>query len=392
MLFQQQLRVPGPAPVPERVVRAASAPMINHRGAEFAELISDVTQGLKDVFQTQNEMLILTASGTGGLESAVANVISPGDQVLVASCGSFGDRFAQIATVYGAQVVHLSVPWGQPVEAADLKAILAEHPAVRVVFLTHNETSTGLTNPITDLCEAVRSHGALLVVDGVSSVASIDLPVDRLGIDVAVSSSQKGWMCPPGLAFVSVSARAWEMSQSAKAPRFYFDWAKARDSLASGQTPYTPAIGIFMALREGLAMIKEEGLANVFVRHQLVAAAFRAGVEALGLDLFAHPAHRSATVTCGLMPEGIAGSALIQRLRTGYGVVVAGGQGQLQGKIFRIGHLGMVAPGDVVQVLWALQEALRDVGYDGTTDGSALVAAQNVLRMHDEETSLTTGR
>jgi len=223
MIFQQQLRIPGPAPLPERVVRAASKPMIDHRGPEFAAVLNDILGGVKRVFETRNDVVLLSSSGSGGLESAVANLVSPGDRVVCCVGGNFGERFAGMAAAYGADVVRLEAEWGQPIEPVDLAAVLEAHPDAKVVFITHNETSTTVANPLEDLVGVARRYDRITAVDGVSSVASMPIEIDRIGVDVAVSASQKGWMAPPELAFVSVSERAWAQSQRARAPRYYFD-------------------------------------------------------------------------------------------------------------------------------------------------------------------------
>lgn len=374
MIFQPQLRIPGPTPLPERVVRAASQPMIDHRGPEFAQLLADVTAGARRVFETHGDLLVLTSSGSGGLESAVANLLSPGDEVVAAVCGGFGDRFADMAGAYGAQVVRLEAEWGEPVEPHDLAAVLAVHPAARVVLLTHNETSTGVTNSLADLVAVAHDAGRVVAVDGVSSVSSMPIAVDRLGIDVAVSSSQKGWMAPPGIALVTVNERAWALAERSRSPRYYFDWRLARRHAESGSTPWTPAVGVMYALREGILMLEEEGLAHVYARHRRLADATEAGLAALGFGLFAAEDHRSATVTSALPMPGLDVSAYRRRLRTHYGVVVAGGQGKMTGRLLRVGHLGAVADGDVVQVLWAMERALEDLDI-APADGRGLAAA-----------------
>ena len=378
MIFQQQLRIPGPTPIPERVVRAASRPMIDHRGPEFAELLADVTAGAKRVFETNNDLLVLTSSGSGGLESAVANLISPGDEVVAAICGNFGERFAGIAAAYGARVVRLAAEWGEPVEPADLAEVLDAHPQASLVLLTHNETSTGVTNGLADLVRVARSAGRLVAVDGVSSVSSMAIEVDRLGIDVAVSASQKGWMSPPGIAFVTIGERAWEMSERARAPRYYFDWQLARKQAEGGSTPWTPAIGVMYAVQEGIRMMEEEGLENVFARHRRIADATGAGLAALGFDLFAAEGHRSATVTSAVPMPGLDVGAYRRLLRTRYGVVIGGGQGKMAGKLLRVGHLGAVSDGDVVQVLWAMERALEELDI-APADGRAMAAAARHL-------------
>ena len=361
MTFQTQLRIPGPTPLPERIVRAMNRPMIDHRGPEFEAILSEVTAGAKRVFKTKNDLLLLTSSGTGGLESAVANLVSPGDEVVVALCGNFGERFAALAAAYGADVVRVESEWGQPVEPAALRAGLEQHPAAGVVLLTHNETSTGLTNPLRELARVARDADRIVVVDGVSSISSIDIETDAWGIDVAVSGSQKGWMAPPGLALVSVSQRAWAQQGKARSPRFYFDWNEARAWAEKGMTPFTPAVSIAFALQEGLRMLEEEGLDNVYDRHSRLARATQAGLAALGFQLFAREGYRSNTVTSAVPPHGLDVSALRKLLDTKYGVVIAGGQGKMTGKMVRVGHLGAIADGDVVQVIWALEQALEEL-------------------------------
>ena len=373
MTFQTQLRIPGPTPLPERVVRSMNRPMIDHRGPEFAAILAEVTAGAKRVFKTKNDLLLLTSSGTGGLESAVANLVSPGDEVVVALCGNFGERFAALASAYGADVVRLEFEWGQPVDAGDLEVILQRHPKARVVLLTHNETSTGLTNPLRELAQTARSAERLVVVDGVSSISSIDIETDAWGIYVAVIGSQKGWMAPPGLALVSVSERAWVQQAKARSPRFYFDWKEAKTWADKGMTPFTPAVPVAFALQEGLRMLEEEGLANVYERHARLARATQAGLQALGFQLFAQDGYRSNTVTSALPPAGLDVAALRKLLDTKYGVVIAGGQAKMTGKMVRVGHLGAVAEGDVVQVIWAMEQALEELDI-APADGRGVAA------------------
>ena len=361
MTFHTQLRIPGPTPLPERIVRSMNRPLIDHRGPEFAAILSEVTAGAKRVFKTKNDLLLLTSSGTGGLESAVANLVSPGDEVVAAVCGNFGERFAALAAGYGAELVRLEFEWGRPVDPDDLAVILRRHPKARVVLLTHNETSTGLTNPLQSLARVAREADRIVVVDGVSSISSIDIETDAWGIDVAVSGSQKGWMAPPGIALVSVSERAWAQQAQARSPRFYFDWKEAKTWADKGQTPFTPAIPVAFAMQEGLRMLEEEGLANVFERHARLARATQAGLEALGFTLYAREGYRSNTVTSAVPPQGLDVAALRKLLDAKYGVVIAGGQGKMTGKMVRVGHLGAVAEGDVVQVIWAIEQALEEL-------------------------------
>jgi len=373
MTFQTQLRIPGPTPLPERVVRSMNRPMIDHRGPEFAAILAEITAGAKRVFKTKNDLLLLTSSGTGGLESAVANLVSPGDEVVAALCGNFGERFAALAAAYGANVVRLEFEWGQPVDPDDLKVVLQRHPKAQVVLLTHNETSTGLTNPLRELAQTARSAERVVVVDGVSSISSIDIETDSWGVDVAVSGSQKGWMAPPGIALVSVSERAWAQQAKARSPRFYFDWKEAKNWAEKGMTPFTPAVPVAFALQEGLRMLQEEGLNKVYERHQRLARATQAGLQALGFQLFAQDGYRSNTVTSAVPPPGLDVAALRSLLDTKYGVVIAGGQGKMTGKMVRVGHLGAVAEGDVVQVIWAMEQALEELDI-APADGRGVAA------------------
>jgi aspartate aminotransferase-like enzyme len=321
---------------------------------------------------------VLTASGSGGLESAVANLVSPGDEVVAALCGNFGERFAGMAEAYGARVIRLEAEWGQPVEPRDLAAVLDAHPDAGLVLLTHNETSTGVTNDLRGLVRAAHDAGRLVAVDGVSSVSSIRVGVDELGIDVAVSASQKGWMAPPGIAFVTVNQRAWEVSERARSPRVYFDWRLGRKNAAAGSTPWTPAISVLYAVQEGIRMLEEEGMERVYARHRRLADATEAALVALGFELFAAEGHRSATVTSALPMPDLDVSAFRKLLRTKYGVVIAGGQGKMSGRMVRVGHLGAVADGDVVQVLWAMERALEELDI-APADGRALTAATPYL-------------
>jgi len=376
-----QLRIPGPTPVPARVQRAMDAPMINHRGPEFKALLPELEAGLKWAFQTENDMLIFPASGTGGLESAVANLVSPGERVLAVTIGAFGDRFADLAEAFGAQVIRYAPPWGEPADPQDLDDLLGKEPDVATVLITHNETSTGVTNRLQALAEVVKRRQRLLVVDGVSSIGSIELPVDRWGLDVAITASQKGWMLPPGVTMLSVSKAAWQRQANARAPRFYFDWERAQKLQAKGMTFTTPAMSILFGLRESLTMMREEGLPSIFQRHLRIAAAFRAAGRTLGLRLLpADPETASPTVTALYFPDALSGekSETVFKAWRDNGLVVGEGQGKLAGKIFRIGHLGAVHEDDVVATVEVLERGLEANGHP-VTRGAALTAAQRAL-------------
>jgi aspartate aminotransferase-like enzyme len=371
------LRIPGPTPCPPEVLAAMSAPMVDHRGPEMADLIKRVSPRLKTAFSTDNEVLILTTSGTGGLEAAVVNTLSPGDHVLSVSIGNFGERLAQIAAKYGARVTKLLFDNGQAADPQRVAAALEEHPDIRAVLVTHNETSTGVTNPLQAIAEMVRPSGALLLVDAVSSLSSIPVETDDWGLDVVVSGSQKGWMLPPGLAFVAVSPRGWEAYQSSTMPRFYFDLGKHRDSAAKGQTPFTPAVSLFFALDVALDMLEAEGWESIYARHQVCGDLTRAGVKRLGLELLADERYASNTVTAVKAPAGLDVSLLRKILREQYGVVVGGGQADLSGKIFRIGHLGLVNEDDITQTVNALEAALPLAGY--APQGAAMGSRQSAV-------------
>ncbi|MFN2463506.1 MAG: alanine--glyoxylate aminotransferase family protein [Candidatus Dormibacteria bacterium] len=360
-----QLRVPGPTPVPPRVQEAMAVPMINHRGPAFAALIKECREGLQWAFQTRNEMVMFPCSGTGGLEAAVVNLTSPGEKALFVSIGSFGDRFAKIGSAYGADVVKLDYEWGQGAQAEDVAKKLDENPEVKVVFITHNETSTATCNDIAPIARTVKERGLLVALDGVSSVSSINLPTDELGIDVVISGSQKGWMLPPGLAFLSVSQEALDFAATTRCPRFYFDFNRELEFERKGQTFTTPPVSILFGLRESLRMMRDEGLQEVFARHTRIAGGVRRAVQALELELFADPRYFSNTVTAVRAPRGDAdlNKQLISTLRDKYMLELAGGQGKLAGQIFRIGHLGDISEDDGRQIVSRLEQGLVDIGY-----------------------------
>ncbi len=354
-----QLRIPGPTPVPEEVLRAQTKQMINHRGKEFTALIRKITEQLRRCFQTKGDILILTGSGTAGMEAAVVNTLSPGDAVLAVTIGAFGDRFADIAQRYGADVKRLAFEWGYPADPEAIRKALKADSKIKAVLVTHNETSTGVTNNLESISQAIKEFDKLMLVDGVSSIGSIDLPTDRWQCDVVVTGSQKGWMTPPGLAMVSMSEKAWQAYEKAKMPRFYLDLGKARKFYdEKGQTPWTPGVTTFYALSTALDMVEKETLPKIFERHSRTAKVAREGVKGLGLKLFSQEAYASNTVTAINGPDGVDVKKLLQILRDDHGVVLSGGQGKLDGKIFRIGHLGWVSEADMKEVVKAVELAL----------------------------------
>ena len=356
-----QLRIPGPTPCPPEALQAMTKQMINHRGKEFAEILNSITAKLKQVFQTKGDILLLTSSGTGGLEAAIVNTLSPGDKVLSISIGVFGDRFADIAEAFGAKVSRLNFEWGKPASPEAIGKALRSDSDIKAVLVTHNETSTGVTNNLGKISAVVKEFDKLLLVDAVSSLGCINLPVDNWNCDVVVTGSQKGWMVPRGLVMVSMSEKAWQAYAHAKMPRYYWDFAKARDYLDKKQTPWTPAISTCYALDVALDLMLSEGLPNIFTRHARVAQMVRKGINSLGLSLFPQEDHASNTVTAVNAFDKIDVPKLIQLLQNEYDVVIAGGQGRLAGKIFRIGHLGWVNENDIELVLEALTGALPRV-------------------------------
>jgi aspartate aminotransferase-like enzyme len=332
--------------------------MISHRGKEFGNILNSITEKLKQVFQTKGDVLTLTCAGTGGLEAAIVNTLSPGDKILAVSCGVFGDRFADIAKQYGANVKCLNFEWGKPVEPEAVGKALRAESDIKAVLVTHNETSTGVTNDIAEISSVVKEFSKLLLVDAVSSLGCIDLPTDKWHCDVVITASQKGWMVPPGLAMVSMSKKAWQAHATAKMPHYYWDFSKARDYSQRGQTPWTPAVSIYYALNASLDLMLSEGLPNIFARHARVAQLTRKGVRSLGLSLFSPDSHASNTVTAVRASDKLDVSKLIQVLLDEYDVVIAGGQKKLSDKIFRVAHLGLVEEDDMKIVLEALAKAL----------------------------------
>ncbi|MEE3141580.1 MAG: alanine--glyoxylate aminotransferase family protein [Chloroflexota bacterium] len=362
---KQNLRTPGPTPVPSDIVEAMSNPMIDHRGPEFHEIIEIATQQLKQVFMTTNDLMILTASGTGALEAAIVNTLSPGDKVLSASAGSFGDRFTEMVETFGADVQRLDFEWGSPIEPEAIRSALRADPGIKAVLVTHNETSTGVTHPLQQISEVVKGEfQKLLLVDAVSSLACVPLPVDGWNCDVVGTASQKGFMIPPGLAFITMSETAWEASETSTMPSFYFDLKAARSYLELGQTPFTPNVALMYGLITALDKLLEEGMENVYERHARISQITRDGIKDLGLDLLvSDEAYASNTVTAIKVPEGVDAGRLRSLVREEHNVVLAGGQGKLSGSIFRIGHLGYVTREDIEEVLETLKTVLPKVGF-----------------------------
>jgi len=360
---KRYLMTPGPTPSPPEVLAAIAQPVIHHRGPDYKKLYAECLGRLREVFRTESEVLLFGASGTGAMESAVANVCSTGEPVLVVSAGYFGERWAALARAYGAEVDHLRYAWGEIPSSEDVSARQRERPA-SVVFLTHSETSTGVVSDLEPFAAAARDGGALSVVDAISSLGAVPLETDAWGIDVVASGAQKALMTPPGLAMVSASVAAWEKTQAATSPRYYFDWELTRKGQSTLDAPVTPPVSLVAGLNVALGIILGQGLEAAFERHVRLGRACREGVKALGLELFSPDDDSSAVVTAVRAPEGVDSDELVLLLRDRHGVTLAPGQGELKGKVFRIGHIGYYDVFDITTALAAVELALVELGAD----------------------------
>jgi aspartate aminotransferase-like enzyme len=374
------LMTAGPTPLPPAVERAMAEPMLYHRAPAFVEVYTRVLERLKLVFQTANEVQVFAASGTGAMESAVANLVRPGEPALVASCGNFGERWAKLCDAYGAETIHWATEWGRKVDPAELDRRLAEHGGVEIVFTTLSETSTGVVNDLRELTEVVHRHGALIAVDAVSAIGAVPLPQDDWGVDVVVAGSQKALMAPPGLGFASANQAALERAAASPGRRFYFDWERT----VSGQrkdppdSPFTPAVGLIRALDVALELIDREGLEAVYDRHRLLGRATREATRALELETLGEVDENANVVTAIALPESIDGAAVPKLMRDRFGITIAGGQGQLKGKIARIAHCGYFGAFDIVVTVAALEMTLNELGYEVEL-GAGVAAAQRVF-------------
>jgi len=373
------LMIPGPTPVPESVLLALAKHPIGHRSGEFSKVVRDIEENLKWLFQTKNDVFVYTSSGTGAMDGALSNLINEGDKVLSLVLGNFGKRWVKIAKSRGAEVETLEVEAGKIITPEMLKEKLKDLKDIKLVTLTHSETSTGAANPVKDLIPIIKEYGALSVVDGVTSVAAMNCPMDAWGIDVLVSGSQKGFMIPPGLAFIAVSDKAMEMHKQCKYPSFYFDWTQHKKSLDADTTPWTPAVNLFIALDVALKMMREDGLDKIYAQHKRNALALRNGVRAIGLKLFVpEDENASYSITSIYPPEGISVPDIRSTLKNEYDIVVANGQNDLKDKIFRMGTLGFVSDRDVLTAISSLEAALLKLGYKFET-GAGLKAVLKTL-------------
>ncbi len=374
--MKRYLLAPGPTPIPPEILQAMAQPIIHHRTPEYEALFADVRRDLRLLFQCKNEVLVFAASGTGAMEGAVVNTLSPGDQVAVIRGGKFGERWAEMCEAHGVRVLSVDVPYGKSVNPAAVGEALKSAPAVKAVFATHSETSTGAMHDVQSLAAIVRETPAILIVDAITSLGVMDLPMDAWGVDIVVAGSQKALMLPPGLAFAALSDKAWALVPTARLPKFYFNFTAERKAIEKNQSAYTPAVSLVVGLRESLRLILTEGLANVVARHDRLARATRAGVQALALELFAE--HPGCACTAVKAPAGIDSGAIVRGLRT-LGITIAGGQGSMKGKIFRIAHMGYVDSFDILTALGALEFVLTDLGHP-VTFGQGLRAAGEILR------------
>ena len=386
---KQYLMTAGPTPVPPAVSQAMAAPMIYHRAPAFVELYERVLGKLPYVFQTENDVLTFAASGSGAMESAVANLVRPGRPVLACAAGKFGERWIQLIEAYGGDLVRYEPGWGERLDAAEIDRLLGENPGIDAVFATLSETSTGVVHDVAAIAEVVRGHDAMLVVDAVSGLGAAELRQDEWGIDVAVSGSQKALMCPPGLAFASVSERALAYAAESPIGRYYFDWAKTSKAQRKGNSAFTPAVPLFLGLDIALDMIREEGIEDVLARHALLARATRAGAAALGLELYGDPDERSTVVTAIELPEGIDGGKVPGALRK-LGITANGGQDALKGKILRVAHCGYFGAFDILTSLSAMEMVLDQLGHE-VEHGAGSGAAQRIFLEAGVPASAPTG-
>ena len=378
---KQYLMTAGPTPLPPAVSQVMAEPMVYHRAPAFIEVYARVLRRLRDVFQTANEVQVFASSGTGALESAVANLVRPGEPALVASCGKFGERWFELCEAYGAETIHWETDWGHRIDPAGLGEQLSANPNVELVFTTFSETSTGVVNDVRELTEVAHRHGALIVVDAVSGLGAVPLPQDEWGVDVVVAGSQKALMAPPGLGFTSASQAALERAAANPGRRYYFDWARtvAGQRKDPPDSPFTPAVGLVKALDVALGMIEAEGLDQVYERHALLGHATREAAKALDLELLGGaPDERANVVTAIALPDSIDGGKVPKLMRDRFGVTIAGGQGKLKGRIARIAHCGYFGAFDIVVTIAALEMTLRELGHEAER-GAGPAAAQRVF-------------
>lgn len=359
---KKYLLTPGPTPVPTEALLSMAKPIIHHRTPQFKALLKEAVEGLRYIFQTKNDLFIFSSSGTGAMESSISNILSPGDKVIVVRGGKFGERFSEICQVYGVDPVNIDVEWGKAVDPDDIKKILDKNKDIKAVYTTLCETSTGVVYDIKRIGDVVSKTGAVLAVDAISGLGSVEFKTDEWKVDIAVAGSQKGLMIPPGLAFVSVSPKALKLVENSRLPRYYFCYKAAKKSADKDDTPWTPAVSLVIALVESIKMIREDTLEATLARHKKMAGAVRAAASALGLELLA-PDAASDAVTAIKLPDNIDGNALVKTMRDTYGIGIAGGQAQLKGKIIRIASMGFMTQWDIIVAISCLEIVLKEMGY-----------------------------
>jgi len=377
MIKKYYLLSPGPTPVPADALSAAAEPIIHHRTPEFSDIFMEVSEGLKYVFQTEQDVFVLTSSGTGAMETAVANTLCPGDKVITLNGGKFGERWGQICRVYGADVREMTLEWGEPFTKEQLADELKANPETKAVFAALSETSSGTVYDIQGYGEVLAQSEAILVVDGISGLGATPCPMDEWKVDVMVAGSQKSFMIPPGLAYLSFSDKAWNLVEKSTLPKFYFDAKKYKKNLGKRTTPYTPAVSLVIQQKKSLDIIKSLGLKKLFEHHRILGDATRAGVQALGLELLSKDPGNILTAV--KVPEGIDGVELVKTMQGKYRAYIAGGQEPYKGKIFRIAHLGYMGGFDIITALTALEMTLTELNFD-FEQGSSIKAAENILK------------
>ena len=372
------LLTPGPTPLPPQICEALSRPIIHHRTPQFQAVLAEVTENLKYVFQTKNDVFILASSGTGAMEAAVCNLLSAGDTAISVEAGKFGERWTELLKAYGVNAVVLKAAWGEQVSVAEIAKALKANPQTKAVYATLCETSTGVTSDIKAMAQVVKDTAAVLAVDAISGLGVLDLQTDNWNVDVVVCGSQKGLMLPPGLGLISVSAKAWKLIEQSKSPKYYFSLKAAKKALDATDTLFTPAIGLVIALNESLKMLKAEGLEKVFAYYHKLAEAVRAAAKALNLELFAKSDCASDAITAVKVPPGVDGEKMVKTMRDTYGITIAGGQSEMKGKIFRIASMGYINEFDILTGIACLEKVLHQMGYKFEL-GAGVAATQRVF-------------
>jgi len=376
-MLKNHLFTPGPTPVPPRTLLAMASPIIHHRSPEFSQILAEVKEGLKYVFQTNNDVLLFASTGTGAMEGAVANALSPGEKALVVRGGKFGERWAEICKAYGIETINLDIEWGRCVKVEKILEYLIKYNDIKAVFIQAHETSTGVKFPLKEIGEALKDRDVILVVDAISALGAIELLVDDWHLDIVVGASQKALMLPPGLSFVSISEKGWKWIERSKLPKYYFDFKKEADALKRNQPAYTSAVSLVIGLLENLRYIRKRGLKNIIEHHKRLSEATKSAIKAMGLNLFTKEG-LSEAITVVEVPPGIDGKEIVRLLKEEYGIMIAGGQGRLKGKVFRISHMGYVDENDIIVVISALEAVLNKLGYH-VKKGVGIKAAQDIL-------------